>query len=296
MLSDNVREVIRTPGFERPSSALTARLDHLALRSVEPAALADFYGEAMGYEISASETGGYDLVGLDRRLAIVAGTASGLAYAAFDASDHDELERLRRRLRAAAVFWRDVENDRLSNAIAIEDPDGNTVLFGVASDAAVAALPSMAPPARLQHVVVASRDAARMTSFYTDVVGFSLSDNVVGEEGDVRTSFMRCSPEHHSLAVFQAAENRLDHHCYETSNWNDIRDWGDRLADRRIRVQWGPGRHGPGNNLFLFFHDADGNWVELSAELEIVPHDRPVGVWQHEERTLNSWGPGKLRS
>jgi catechol 2,3-dioxygenase len=36
--------------------------------------------------------------------------------------------------------------------------------------------------------------------------------------------------------------------------------------------------------------------VEISAELERVTPDRPVGAWLHEERTLNSWGRGVLRS
>jgi hypothetical protein len=64
----------------------------------------------------------------------------------------------------------------------------------------------------------------------------------------------------------------------------------------RVPVKWGPGRHGPGNNLFLFVHDPDGNWVELSAEIEVVAPDRPLGFWPHEERTLNSWGSAPLRS
>jgi catechol 2,3-dioxygenase-like lactoylglutathione lyase family enzyme len=151
-------------------------------------------------------------------------------------------------------------------------------------------------PARLQHIVVASADAARLAEFYQRVLGFVLSDNVVDAEGGVRTSFLRCSSEHHNFAVFQADENRLDHHCYEAGDWSLIRDWGDHMASQHIPIKWGPGRHGPGNNLFLFIHDVDGNWVELSAELEVVTPDRPAGVWPHEERTLNSWGQGFLRS
>lgn len=96
--------------------------------------------------------------------------------------------------------------------------------------------------------------------------------------------------------MFKAAQARLDHHCYETTDWNKIRDWGDHMASQHVPIQWGPGRHGPGNNLFLFVHDPDGNWVEISAELETVEHDRPVGRWPHEQRTLNSWGQGLLRS
>ena len=74
-------------------------------------------------------------------------------------------------------------------------------------------------------------------------------------------------------------------------HWNSIRDSGDRLRGKHdVPVKWGPGRHGPGNNLFLFFHDPDGNWAELSTELQVVSDDRPTGSWRHEERTLNRWG------
>jgi len=45
----------------------------------------------------------------------------------------------------------------------------------------------------------------------------------------------------------------------------------------RLPLEWGPGRHGPGNNLFVFVHDPEGNWIEISAELEQVTPDRPVG-------------------
>ena len=58
---------------------------------------------------------------------------------------------------------------------------------------------------------------------------------------------------------------------------------------------WGPGRHGPGNNLFIFIEDLDKNWLEFSAELEII-HDRKVNEWPQSEKTLNLWGKGILRS
>ena len=51
----------------------------------------------------------------------------------------------------------------------------------------------------------------------------------------------------------------------------------------------------PGNNLFIFIVDPDGNWIEMSTELEEVD-DRPVKEWPHTERTLNLWGKGLLRA
>jgi catechol-2,3-dioxygenase len=87
----------------------------------------------------------------------------------------------------------------------------------------------------------------------------------------------------------------VDHHSYEAGEWDTIRDWCDHFASHGVQVFWGPGRHGPGNNLFIFIEDPDGNWIEVSAELEVI-HDRPVKNWPHAERTLNLWGRGVLRS
>jgi catechol-2,3-dioxygenase len=282
------------PDQRRPESCLQARLHHLALRSEEPDALAQFYAGAMGYTVERQ--GEAVVLGAsDRTLIIEPGPSKALAYAAFAVPDTAELGRLRARVEAAGISVRDFPSRVFADAITVSDPDGNEIVFGI-EGSPISNGPGAAMPARLQHVVLASIDASRMAGFFENVLGFTVSDSVLDDSGGIRTVFLRCSHEHHSFAVFQASESRLDHHCYELPDWNSVRDWGDHFADNRIVVQWGPGRHGPGNNLFLFIHDLDGNWVELSAELEIVRHDRPAGTWLHEERTLNSWGKGLLRS
>jgi catechol 2,3-dioxygenase-like lactoylglutathione lyase family enzyme len=273
-------------------------LHHLALGSQAPERLAAFYAQSMGLVIEKTDDGWLGQA-LDRRVLFQPGKSKALNFAAFAVADNSELDLLRNRLlaqgepieKSPAALFRD-------DAICVRDPDGNRFVFGLpAIEESGATYKGLsAYPARLQHVVLASRQAARLASFFQTALGFALSDNVVDSTGQVRTSFLRCSDEHHSLAVFQAEENRLDHHCYEAGDWGLIKDWSDHLSEQRIPLVWGPGRHGPGNNLFAFHHDADGNWVELSAELERVGPDRLAGVWPHEERTLNRWGQGLLRS
>ncbi|MBB6254377.1 VOC family protein [Nitrospirillum iridis] len=285
----------------RPPDALAASLHFLELGCPDPAATADFYRRTMGYRLEAH---GDRIVAAarDRRLIFTPGPAKTLVSAGYALPDGAELARLRARLSAAGWGAVDGPTPMFTDAVTVTDPDGNRFTFGLAQPSPVAGQAGAGGaeagnwPARLQHVVIASRDPARIVQFFIDVLGFTLSDDVVDGEGGIRTSFLRCSHEHHSFAVFKAPENRLDHHCYETTDWNMIRDWCDRMATQHVRVQWGPGRHGPGNNLFMFVHDPDGNWVEISAELEIVTPDRPVGQWPHEQRTLNSWGHGLLRS
>lgn len=279
----------------RPQSCLTATLHHLTLGTPDPAGLGDFYARALGYDVSARD-GLVVARAAERHLGFTRGDGSTLAGAGYALPDADELDRLRRRIAAAGWSAEEGATAFFSDAVTLRDPDGTRLSFGIPHDEFASGATGGALAARLQHVVVASRDPARTVRFFTEVLGFTLSDDVVDGDGGVRTSFLRCSHEHHSFAVFKAAEDRLDHHCYETTDWNMIRDWSDHMAREHIALEWGPGRHGPGNNLFVFIHDPDGNWVELSAELEIVAHDRAAGRWPHEERTLNSWGKGKLRS
>jgi catechol 2,3-dioxygenase len=275
---------------------LAARLHHIGLASPNPDALASFYKSAMGLTLSQTSEG---ILGqaIGRKLFFVQGAPNTLQFAAFAVEDENNLLALRDRM--VKADWKHVrleDNSVLfaAGAIALDDPDGNHLIFGMPHVKDTRHGDAMR--ARLQHIVVASRDAARLSEFYQTVLGFSLSDIVVDEQHNLKTAFLRCSEEHHSFAVFQASIDRLDHHCYEVGDWALIRDWGDHFAALEIRIEWGPGRHGPGNNLFLFIHDIDGNWLEISAELEVVGADRPVGEWPHAQRTLNSWGTAPLRT
>jgi len=58
----------------------------------------------------------------------------------------------------------------------------------------------------------------------------------------------------------------------------------------------GPGRHGPGFNLFIYFATADGNMVEYFCDMLQIWHDergKPTyepRVWKADFRTINQWG------
>jgi catechol 2,3-dioxygenase-like lactoylglutathione lyase family enzyme len=180
----------------------------------------------------------------------------------------------------------------LDGAYAVADPDGRRVVFGL--PARVAGVQSTLP-ARLQHFVCASERVPQMLAFYRDRLGARESDRVL-ENDEISATFLRSDPEHHSFATFRAPESRPDHHSYETGSWNAIRDWGDHMASLRIPLWWGPGRHGPGNNLFFMIEDPDGHKVEFSAELEIMAEGTAFRTWPHEQRTLNLWGSAWMRS
>jgi hypothetical protein len=67
----------------------------------------------------------------------------------------------------------------------------------------------------------------------------------------------------------------------------------DRLKRHRDRkLIWGPSRHGPGNNHFMYFHDNDGAMIELCSELARMPPEGSYRArrWPIDPTTINQWG------
>ncbi len=272
----------------------SAYLHHLHFCSPQPARLAGFYSEAMDMVTSEPARELWLTSGPARRLLFSAGEAKKLASAGFAVRDREALQGLRTRAEEKGLKPTDAAALLFApGSFQVRDPDGNAIVFGLAKEEEQVQTRGIRGP--LQHLTLASRDLAAIENFYAAGLGFGVSDRVVNEAGNVMTVFMRGNHEHHNLACFFQDRQGVDHHSYEAAEWDTIRDWADHLAKKNIPLMWGPGRHGPGNNLFLFIVDPDDNWIEISAELEVV-HDRPVKTWPHAERTLNLWGHGKLRA
>ncbi|HUJ76557.1 MAG TPA: VOC family protein, partial [bacterium] len=276
------------------ASLWPARLHHLQISTPRLAEMAAFYQRGFSYRIQELRSDLLYLAGGQRRLLLGSGAAQQLAMAAFALRDAAQLKALRKHVRAQGIALQDVPTPLLQQgAFAVADPDGRLLAFGLPApeEARTDVLPG-----RLQHVVVTTRDVPRVAAFYQEALGFHVSDRVLTAEGALTTVFLRSDPEHHSFAVFRADVARLDHHSLEVPSWNTIRDWGDHFAALEHPIHWGPGRHGPGNNLFFMVKDPDQNWVEISAELQQMPVGATGRDWPHTERTLNLWGQGMLRS
>jgi catechol 2,3-dioxygenase len=273
--------------MEKKAELWPARLHHLRRESPKPEQLARFYGELLGDRVAPLPDGSWLVAGRGRRLVIGKGTAGAVPYFALEMQDAAHLAAYRLQFKRSEDFSSALLAD---GAFAVRDPDGRLVVFGVAKELESA----NGLPGRLQHFVCATQRLPEMLEFYR-ALGMIESDRVLeGEE--LSAVFLRSDPEHHSFAAFRAPESRPDHHCYETTGWLDIRDWADRMGALRIPLWWGPGRHGPGNNLFFMIEDPEGHKVEFSAELELMPRAMPHRTWPHEQRTLNLWGSAWMRS
>jgi catechol 2,3-dioxygenase len=277
---------------------MLARLDHVQLASEAPERLAAFYHDAMGMAIEEIDRDLWLCQGPQRCLLVGKGAANTLGFAAYRCESMDDLLALWSRLSQRGVSLEPSPSPLFStSAFSFLDPDGNRMAFGFAEQQSGRDNAALSLKGRLQHISLTSANTESMVRFYSEIVGLAITDKVL--DGDEMSAcFMLADEdrEHHTLAINRAAKRGFDHYAYEVEEWSLIRDWADYLASKGVQFFWGPGRHGPGNNLFVFVLDLDGNKIELSAELEMVDTTQPAGIWRHEPVTFNRWGPAFMRS
>jgi len=280
-----------------PSPLWPATLHHFRLNAADPAALVRFHADGLGMNARQLGDDLWHLAGPGRRLLIGAGEAEQVAYAAFALDDPRRLAALQRHIAGHGVAIEESPSPLFGNTgFAVRDPDGQQLVFGVPLAGGDAHAAREGLPGRTQHIVFATTQLEEIIRFYRDLIGYVASDEVVDEAGARTAFFLRSDQEHHSYAAFRSDAQRYDHHAIEVSCWNDIRDWADHFAAMGVPLWWGPGRHGPGNNLFFMVRDPEGNRIELSAELEHMPLDMNLRTWPHTEHTLNLWGSAWMRS
>jgi hypothetical protein len=93
--------------------------------------------------------------------------------------------------------------------------------------------------------------------------------------------------------VRSESSSKIDHFSFDLDSWQDFKVWSDRISEYGHELSWGPGRHGPGDNLFLMFDDPAGYHVELSSEMEHFFDDLAEytpRLWTPSTRTVNLWG------
>ncbi|SFQ69727.1 Catechol 2,3-dioxygenase [Amycolatopsis arida] len=198
---------------------------------------------------------------------------------AFGAADQESVDALAHRLGTAGVRLVS-EPGKLRTpgggyGFRFFDVDGRTV--EVSCDVAVRQHRRVeekeAIPVKLSHVVINSPDPERTRAFYERHLAFALSDTLFHPKLGEAMYFMRCNPQHHSLAVARGPHVSLHHASFEMRGIDEYMRGTGRLLRAGVKKVWGPGRHLAGNNTFSYFLDPHGNTVEYTTELELLDED-----------------------
>jgi catechol 2,3-dioxygenase-like lactoylglutathione lyase family enzyme len=130
-------------------------------------------------------------------------------------------------------------------------------------------------------------DLQRITSFYTKVLGFRISD-WSGEQ----MVFLRSDTKHHNISFSQAPHASVNHLAYLVSGVDELMRGVSNLRKHGVEPAWGPGRHGPGNNIFCYFRDPIGYVAEYTSDIDYIPDDsrHEPKVWPRSPESMDRWG------
>lgn len=145
-------------------------------------------------------------------------------------------------------------------------------------------------PRRLSHAVTTSVDPAATRRFFSEGLGFQVSDEIPA----FGACFMRCSTDHHNLLIQQGPFATLHHVAWEMDDVDAVgRAAAQMLAADPSRHVWGLGRHAIGSNYFWYLRDPAGNFHEYSSDLDVIDEAEAwrVATTTQAPAALAIWGP-----
>lgn len=171
-------------------------------------------------------------------------------------------------------------------AMTLTDPDGRVFRL-VYEDEQLDTIDAPDMPLRLAHVVLNSSHVENTRQFMETALDFSMSD---------RTrimAFMRCNNDHHSVALGDTDNNALNHIAFLMPDIDAVMRGGGRMQEAGFPIEWGPGRHGPGDNAFNYFIGPFDLVIEYTAEVEQIDDSYQTGQpsdWTWPPGRVDQWG------
>ena len=141
-------------------------------------------------------------------------------------------------------------------------------------------------PRKVGHVNVLSEDVKRLSAFYTDQLGFKLTDRL-GDEG----IWLHVNADHHVMAMLEKEPKHFHHFALELRDMGEMRLLLDHLAKHGRWVIWGPGRHGVAASIFAYIRIPEEDLiVELYCDMEQIGPNHVPRDWEDTPHSSNVWG------
>jgi catechol 2,3-dioxygenase-like lactoylglutathione lyase family enzyme/predicted enzyme related to lactoylglutathione lyase len=263
----------------------------LGVRDV--AAQARFYTEVWRLTLAAERNGSVYLRGSGAYchvLALHPRSEPALLCLNLAAADRAAVDRLHARVAAAGAPEvsppAPITEPGGGYGFAFTDPEGRSVRV-IAQDARHADARSLPDrPEKITHVVLNTPRQEEAAAFWVQALGFEISDRSL-------LTFIRCNSDHHSIAFHPGEISSLHHIAFEMDGIDSVMRGAGRMRDAGHPIAWGPGRHGPGNNVFAYFVGPDGFVIEYTAEIGKVAANHRVrepGEWVYPPGHSDLWG------
>jgi len=288
-------------------------LGYVVVDSTKQAEWRGFATSVLGMELSAEAPDELQLR-LDRhpyRLIVRAAERDHLQATGWQLRDAGAFLRTQERLKANGIFFElasDAEafKRQVGGLLKLDDPSGNRLeLFHsplLASTRFVSGVSSadfVTGDMGMGHVVLPAPALDETAEFYTQILGFGLTDQIrlgAGPEGDggMRLQFYHCNPRHHSLALMEAPPPAgLVHLMLEVATVDGVGMALDRCLQAGAPISATLGRHTNDQMLSFYVQSPSGFDVEVGCEGVRLDVGK---VGTSEITSVSDWGHDLSRS
>jgi catechol 2,3-dioxygenase len=140
---------------------------------------------------------------------------------------------------------------------------------------------------KIGHVVLNCRDLERSVKFYTEVLGFQVSDVYPADMMPGGMVFMRCNTDHHGIGLVGTMDKasptiELNHLAFEVATLDEVLLATKRLREHGATIDF-EGRRRAGVQIAVEFRDPDGHRLEIYWGVDQVGTDgnvRPPAEWK----------------
>ena len=232
-----------------------------------------------------------------QRIIVDADGGEGLSFFGWEVVDASALDAVAARLEKAGVPVARgsralADERRVKDLIVTSDPVGNRLeLFHGAETTAEAFKPGRnisgfrTGPLGLGHVVMHTANTDEMVRFYSDLLGFRLTDYY---SSPFKATFMHLNPRHHSLAFIKTGKNAVHHIMMELYSFDDVGQGLDLAMMEEGRIAVTLGRHTSDFITSFYTWTPSGFMVEYGWGARSIDPQ----TWQAYERTEGPslWG------
>ena len=271
----------------------TTRISHTVFETPDLARQVDYYANVLGLVVldKSPKQAFFGGPSGQEVISFVAGSSNHCLSVAFQVAPEFDFSRTADELKKAGITCQRKSDPSpfVAEVAVLVDPKGTTVeLFNGHKDIPIPRRSGGGIGVRkLGHIAFSVPNAAAITDFYVDALGFRVSDWIE----DV-FAFLRCGPDHHSVNFLSGPQTFMHHIAYELTDWGHLLTACELLGREKRPIIWGPGRHRVGHNIFAFHRDPDDNIIELYTQLDQMK-DEDEGAW--EARPWHPTNPLKPR-
>ena len=216
----------------------------------------------------------------------------------FDAPDRAAVDRLHASVRATRSSAAEDPHELVGRpgggyGFGFKDPEGRNLAVVCNVQDHPHKSPEADKPSKITHINLNSAIAGDVAQFYINTLGFRLSDK------SELFYFLRCNTDHHSILFAKMFAATLNHVSFEMIDINSVMRGAGRLKEHGYPIEWGPGRHGAGNNMFCYFAGPEELPIEYTTDVEQVDENyvsHGPDFWKFPLGRTDRWGVTEPRS